>query len=225
MQLGAELGLYQAGELAGAYFYLMYLAETRLHHVQRISSFVLASGDGRGRDGAAALRHTVAVLQVRYHELSATMFLAKALYELLTALAWLGLLPAVPPADAYSSDALRHQLRLRPFLALGHPPVPPPELFPSSRPPTTDPEALRNTVLEQLDLVDAVARAAREAWDKVLKSEPAAAQCVGCEDAWRASVRQVLKSRDRGRRGVCGGQEMGAGGREGEWEGDQGGGR
>ena len=189
VQLGAELGIYQAGELAGVYFYLMYLAETRLHHVRRISRFVIAAGG----PASAALRHCVEVLQFNYTEASATMYLAKALYELFQALTHLELLPAIP-LNAYSSDELRHHLRLRPFLSLSHPPVPPPEAFPSARPPAEDPASSKHAILEKLDLVDAAARGARGTWDKVMKSEPAAAQCVGCEDAWRASIKEVLKS-------------------------------
>ena len=187
VQLGAELGVYQTTELVGVYWYLRYLADVRLKHLQRIYGFLDVRGD------SAAFQHSAAIARFSMIEASATACLAEALSLLYQACVHLSLLPSIPP-DAYSSDELRHQLRLRPFLSLCHPPVPPPDMFPSATPPTLEPAALRESVLAKLDRVDASARTARVAWDKVLKAEPEVAQCVGCEDAWRVGIKNVLKS-------------------------------
>ena len=187
VQLGAELGVYQAGELAGAYWYLRYVADVRFKHLQRILGFLDVNAP------VAALRHSAAVVRFNILEATATACLAEALSLVYEVCAHLSLLPAMPD-DAYSSDELRHQLRMRPFLQLCHPPVPSHKDFPSTEPPAKEWSRLKFSVLRKLERVDSAVRAARAGWDKVLKAESKVAQCVGCEDAWRAGIKDVLKS-------------------------------
>ena len=198
VQLGAELGVYQPRELEGAYWYLSYLASTRTQLLLRMQAFYFGREDAElatSISAAANLRPTASnggVLQHQVLEATATQYLAEAVAALYAALMELKLIEALP-ANAYSSDDLRHRLRLRPFLELYSPAVPPPEAFPPvvrGNNPEGHNWALRNILAK----LDPKTQQARRAWEAVLRSSPAAAQCVGCEHAWRDGVKAVQKS-------------------------------
>ncbi|KAL1907463.1 N-alpha-acetyltransferase, non-catalitic subunit [Sporothrix stenoceras] len=131
VQLGFELEVYQADELAGMYWYLCYLAKRRVAHCDRIRGFTLRSlGEMRQRAGGRALpgdqeavvARSLAFLRTQMLEASVTWELADALSCLYAALHRTGLLKT--PVRPYSTDELRYELRMRPFAAIGLPQLP-----------------------------------------------------------------------------------------------------
>ncbi len=45
-----------------------------------------------------------------------------------------------------------------------------------------------------LDIADQAMKAARKEWEAISKTTPERAQCVGCEDWWQDSVRNVVRA-------------------------------
>lgn len=136
VQLGFELEIYQADELAGMYWYLSYLSKRRVMHCERIKNFTLRSvGEMRQRNGGRALpgdqeaqvTKSLTFLRTMMLDASVTWELADALSCLYAALHRTGLLKT--PVRPYSTDELRYELRMRPFAAIGLPALPPFETF------------------------------------------------------------------------------------------------
>ena len=149
------------------------------------------------------LRHSSGKLQAKVN--ADQIICARQVFLVLSSLL---LLPPSPSSSnlSFSTPQLRHALRLRPFLSLCHPPVPSALDFESqtsstikklSLPSLPQPSRLSNVekrALSTFDHIDALARSARAAWDRVLKAEPEVARCIGSEEGWRAGVRDVMKS-------------------------------
>ncbi len=112
----------------------------------------------------------------------------------------------------YSTPSMRYRLRMRPFLSISLPEVP---SFPefTSLVSLRAPEknnldsnsnnngstlASQNDIKEQafsiLDVTDQALKIARKEWEAVSKANPETARCVGCEDWWRNSIKNVLRS-------------------------------
>lgn len=136
VQLGFELEVYQADELAGMYWYLSYLSKRRVMHCERIRGFTLRSlGEMRQRAGGRALpgdqetvmTKSLTFLRTTMLDASVTWELADALSCLYAALHRTGLLKV--PVRPYSTDELRYDLRMKPFAAIGLPALPPFETF------------------------------------------------------------------------------------------------
>lgn len=93
---------------------------------------------------------------------------------------------------------------MRPFLPLSLPEVPSYPEFSSlvslRTPETTDTQAVasKDEVKEQalsiLDVADQAMKAARKEWDAISKTNPETARCLGCEDWWKASVRNMVRA-------------------------------
>lgn len=94
---------------------------------------------------------------------------------------------------------------MRPFLPLSLPEVPSYPEFSSlvslRTPETTDVQdsnASKDEIKEQalsiLDVADQAMKAARKEWDAISKTDPQTARCLGCEDWWKASVRNVVRA-------------------------------
>ncbi|MCJ1399551.1 hypothetical protein MMC11_002753 [Xylographa trunciseda] len=158
VQLGFELHIYQIDELGGMYWYLQYLANFRLQHLQRIRTFTIRRVNLVERptpEQTAAFTQSLSFLSFSMLEASATQSFADALscvsqihqqrpessitrWALLTymneklyiSLVHLSLLPVNfdPP---YSTPAYRYSLRMRPFLPISIPAVPSYEEFSS----------------------------------------------------------------------------------------------
>ena len=97
---------------------------------------------------------------------------------------------------------------MRPFLSISLPEVPSfPEfrnlisLRPTEQITTHEPisasesaSGINEQALSILEVADQALKIARKEWDAVSKAHPEAARCVGCEEWWRTSVRNVLRS-------------------------------
>jgi len=194
VQLGFELQIYQADELAGMYWYLSHLAKTRARHVERIQAFtVKRNADLRG---ARSPRYTVAMeaeyaRSMRY--LRATLLdavitweLAEALSCLYTALLRLGLV--APPPRPYSGDELRYDIRMKPFAAVRLPDLPTFDEF------TRQSEQTGVSTARLLEYAHAVSRSAQKGHVVVGQMSEQEAFSVGAHDRWAARAKQRMQS-------------------------------
>lgn len=207
VQLGFELDIYQPDELGGMYWYLQHLASTRLQHLERIRMFTTRAFRRFSKPSSktsAAFSRSFSFLDFAVLEASAIQSFADGLSCLYSCLTYLNLLPSSFQPFPYSTQSLRYSLRMRPFLPLSLPEVPSYPEFSSlvslRTPETTDVQdcnASKDEIKEQalsiLDVADQAMKAARKEWDAISKTDPQTARCLGCEDWWKASVRNVVR--------------------------------
>ncbi|TPX10581.1 uncharacterized protein E0L32_008467 [Thyridium curvatum] len=151
VQLGFELQTYQPDELAGMYWYLSYLAKRRLQHLERIKSFTVqafdasssppSQGGDRDDETHSAFARSLSYLRAAMLDAASTWQLADALSCLYTVLyrpLSTPTPPSCPPQSSepagfaalarphrpYSTDALRYDVRMKPFAAVGLPELP-----------------------------------------------------------------------------------------------------
>ena len=108
----------------------------------------------------------------------------------------------------YSTPTLRYSLRMRPFLSISLPEVP---SFPefesliSLRKPDNDVMQSANSIstlskdgnkeaFSILEVADQTLKVARKEWETVSKANSETARYVGCEDWWKSSTRNTLRS-------------------------------
>jgi N-alpha-acetyltransferase 35, NatC auxiliary subunit len=175
IQMGFELTVYAPDEIAGMYWYLSYICGTHLSHLDRISFFLqrdMQNQDSFPQDSAkasksalerqAAFQGTLEKLFRAYTHLKATDALARALHALHTLL--LRHRAIGKPPRPYSSEKLRYELRMRPFLTLN---IPEPVTFEafegeSSFAGLSDDEVLEEALVRVKD--------AKRLWEEVLKA-------------------------------------------------------
>ena len=150
-------------------------------------------------------------------------FLFPQLYTTLTHLSLLS-----SPTLPYSTHSLRYSLRMRPFLPISIPAVPSyaefaglvspfasaPRLFTnhpttSQQAPTKDP-----LVTQTLTRIELLLKQSRKEWETIAKAPAEMARCRGCEDAWRAGVKNVQRSVIMAGIAVAGVRKWVEGGRE-----------
>lgn len=94
---------------------------------------------------------------------------------------------------------------MRPFLPLSLPEVPSFLDFSSvvslRMPETTDfhefnasKDEVKEQALSVLDVAEQAMKAARKEWDAISKTDAETARCLGCEDWWKASVKNVVRA-------------------------------
>lgn len=174
IQLGFELTIYAPDEFAGMYWYLSYVCGIHLSHIDRVTFFLqrdmgmqdaipqefsIEQPDLKDR---AQSQKTLKNLFRIYMQLKATEALSKALHAIYIVL--LRHEAIKTPPRPYSSDRLRYELRMRPFLSLS---VPEPVNFEMFQVESSFSDVEDAHVLEE-----AAARVAeaRKAWDEILKA-------------------------------------------------------
>ncbi|KAI9840780.1 MAG: hypothetical protein M1837_001310 [Sclerophora amabilis] len=200
IQLGFELDVYQPDELAAMYWYLQYLAQTRLAHLERIRGFVsrraaLAKDSHssqksgaveRNGDDIGAYKKTLSFLNCHMLEATAIQGFADALSCLYTALSRLGLLPSGP--KPYSTNALRYELRMKPFLHISLPELIPYEQF----------ESLVGQRDESLSSLLSVAQTSllrsRKDFDLLSKTPAPTSRTTLCADEWKSKIKNVVRA-------------------------------
>lgn len=197
VQLGFELEIYQPDELAGMYWYLHFLSQTRLRHLERIRGFVMRKFKASGRDRHTSIQRdkdfgkTISYLNLSMLEATAKGSFAEALSYLYASLTRLSLLP-IPPRP-YSTDSQRYELRMKPFLHIVLPEFPPytqyAALVSQTLTPTTE-------LLKEAS--DAIMRAKKD-FELLGKLDGKAAFCEGSEAGWKGDVRGCLKACIAGR--------------------------
>lgn len=196
VQLGFELEVYQPDELAGMYWYLSYLARTRAGHVERIKAFAVRSlNDLRAKPGSFTAAHEAQVSRSLSY-LRATLLDAAVTWELADALSGiytliydrLKLLP-LPPRP-YGADALRYEIRMRPFLTVELPDLPTFSDFAQS---TRQPD---KSDRQLLDCAEAAVAGAKKGYEHLTKFGETEAFTVGGEThaRWLTGRKNEFKS-------------------------------
>ncbi|KAJ5653197.1 hypothetical protein N7490_000200 [Penicillium lividum] len=171
LQMGFELSIYAPEELPGIYWYLSHICSTHLGHLDRIRTFTVAA---RKRDlklttnragatrRASAFHRSFRCLERLTTHLIAVDAFAIALHALYVLLARHKVLPSASGPQAYSTDKLRYEIRMKPFI-----PISLPELVPFD-------EYRREATLEgdtDATILDRASKAiteARKAWEAML---------------------------------------------------------
>jgi N-alpha-acetyltransferase 35, NatC auxiliary subunit len=145
VQLGFELDVYAPDELAGLYWYLQYLVQTRIRHLERIRGFVtrrfeaLREEERRIADDVQKVEeignqkleflHTLSFMNYEMLEATAKQSFADCLTCVFCVLQHLDLIET--PPRPYSTDKMRYELRMKPFLMILLPELVPWENFDS----------------------------------------------------------------------------------------------
>ncbi|AEO71070.1 uncharacterized protein THITE_2060019, partial [Thermothielavioides terrestris NRRL 8126] len=195
VQLGFELEIYQPDELAGMYWYLGHLARTRDQHTERIRFFtaqrIKAAGPG-AIDAAAAAQfaRSRAYLHLTTLDAAATAEMADALSNLYTALRRLlvGGGALAPPPRPYSTDALRYEVRMRPFAPVGLPALP---TFATFSRAVARPDTPTAALLERAARGAAAARRALQAMSALSAAD---AFAEACHARWLAGIRDWTRA-------------------------------
>ena len=193
VQLGFELEIYQADELAGMYWYLNFLAKSRLQHAERIKSFLLSRveevrSQPRKQDPGAdrQLQRSLAYSRLSLLDAAVTWELSDALCCLYAVLGRLHLVKA--PPRPYSNDELRYDLRMKPWAAIGFPALP---TFVEYTAGTMQEDTTTEELLQYGEKAVAGAKRGFEALSKLSAQESFS---VGSHDRWTLSVKSALKS-------------------------------
>ncbi|KAF7587158.1 hypothetical protein BBP40_007666 [Aspergillus hancockii] len=205
IQLGFELSIYSPEELPGMYWYLSHICSTHLGHIDRIRTFTVATAKrnltalaGKKRDAVerhAALQNTLRLLERLTTQIVAVDAFAISLHALYVLLARHKVLPTASSAQAYSSERLRYELRMKPFI-----PITLPELVPFE-------EYHREAMLEGdsdeivLERATKAVSEARKAWEATLAngaflkdSQGQANQAPAIEEDWKKDVKNTMRS-------------------------------
>jgi N-alpha-acetyltransferase 35, NatC auxiliary subunit len=192
VQMGFELEVYQVDELAGMYWYLQHLTQTRIRHTERIRGFTMrrftASGQARSMPSQKDLGFGRALSYINYSmlEATATQGFADALSCLYTVLNRRKLIPT--PPRPYSNDPLRYELRMKPFLPIGLP-----EFLPYDQFQLAVSQSEESTADLLTFAAEAAARA-RKDLELLSKLDGNTARCLGSEEAWKKNVKDCLRA-------------------------------
>ncbi|KAI9782199.1 MAG: hypothetical protein M1839_005313 [Geoglossum umbratile] len=192
IQLGFELQIYQPDELLGMYWYLQHIVQTRIRHLERIRGFVtrklgqlpVSTEDAKIQKGD--ITRSLSFLNFSMLEATATQTFSGAMFYFYSALHRLHLVDS--PPRPYSSDALRYEIRMKPFLHIGLPELVPFEDFRAFAVQTQD-SASRLLAAA----ASAVARL-RKDYEMMGKMEPATTHSVLCVEWWTKNLKDSLRA-------------------------------
>ena len=201
VQFGFELSIYAPEELPGMYWFLNYLCITHIGHLDRIRTFILAASKlnlttpGKKKDTVerqvafqTSLRH---LDQLTSHLVAMDAF-AIALHALYVLLARHNLLPNASSPNAYSSDRLRYELRMKPFIPISLPEMVPYEEFRKEATLEGDSDAV------VMDRATKAISEARKGWETTLSngafipSEGSPAPAI--EGDWTRDVKNTMRA-------------------------------
>ncbi|KAJ5788742.1 NatC N(alpha)-terminal acetyltransferase Mak10 subunit [Penicillium paradoxum] len=206
LQMGFELSIYSPEELPGMYWYLSHICSTHLGHIDRIRTFMVAArkrdlmstGDraGSSPQKASAFHRSFHTLERLTTHIIAVDAFAIALHALYVVLARHNVLPIASSPQAYSTDRLRYEIRMKPFI-----PITLPELVPYE-------EYQREAALEGDSDVIILERAskaiteARKAWEATLANgafiddlaTPSKPPPSAIEEDWKRDVKNTMRA-------------------------------
>ncbi|KAH8677709.1 Mak10 subunit, NatC N-terminal acetyltransferase-domain-containing protein [Xylariales sp. PMI_506] len=192
VQLGFELSIYQTDELAGMYWYLNYLAKTRAQHGDRIKTFVMKSMfDARNTKSYSSAKEekymrSMAYIRVTMLDAACTWEFADGLCCLYTVLQRLQLIKS--PPRPYSTDVLRYEIRMKPFIHIGLPQLPTFEEFSKA---TAQPET---SIEELLKYADSAVGGAKKGYEALSRMQETQTFSVGCHDRWLTNIKNCQKA-------------------------------
>lgn len=202
LQMGFELSIYSPEELSGMYWYLSHICSTHLGHIDRIRTFTAAA---RKRDlissnsqagSSIAFRHSFRALERLTTHLIGVDAFSIALHALYVLLARHNVLPSASSSQAYSTDKLRYELRMKPFIPVSLPELVPFEEFQREAALEGDTDA---TVLER---ASKAITEARRAWETILANgafidNPSSATKIpatAVEEDWTRDVKDTMRA-------------------------------
>jgi len=171
IQMGFEQMIYAPHEMGAMYWYLSTICDIHLSHLERISHFVSSKdtevkrGSVTAASKAKATEECKVALDRLYREYAwakATQLLSSTLHQIFIVLQRLGIV--VRQGPLYSSDALRYEIRMKPFLGLSIPEALASDDFASH----TDLPDL--TIEELLTQAMTMGASAKRAWEEVAKT-------------------------------------------------------
>lgn len=202
--MGFELDVYLPDEFAGMYLFLSLVATRRKEVLQKVEAHYLARTqqllkDRNFRD-AADVEDAVPYLDSLMAEAEGIAALSLALARFYIVLLYLGLLAI--PKRPFSTEELRYELRMKPFLTLQPPEVPPFEDFkahtqpygPHASPTPQFSTDVRDTDSEMWREIADSLKVAKEAFTALKKLGAKAAKAEGVEKAWNKDVQSALAS-------------------------------
>tara|TARA_R110002003_G_scaffold141_26_gene13063 strand:+ start:21247 stop:22182 length:936 start_codon:yes stop_codon:yes gene_type:complete len=202
--LGFEQDVFLPDEFAGMYLFLSLIATRRKELLQKVEQHYLTRSSqalqARKLREARDIEDATPYLDSLLAEAEGTASLALALARFYIILLYLHLLPV--PKRPFSSEALRYELRMKPFLGLQPPEVPPFEDFkahtqpygPYAAPEPAFASELRDSDSEMWTEIDGSLKAAKEAFAEAKKLGARAARAEGVEKAWGKDVQGKLAS-------------------------------
>ncbi|KAK9855574.1 NatC N(alpha)-terminal acetyltransferase [Penicillium brevicompactum] len=206
LQMGFELSIYAPEELPGMYWYLSHICSTHLGHIDRIRTFTVAarkrdlmsagSRSGNSAQKASAFHRSFHALDRLTTHISAIDAFAIALHALYVVLTRHKILPLASSPQAYSTDRLRYEIRMKPFI-----PITLPELVPFE-------EYQREAALEGdsdtaiLERASKAVTEARKAWEATLAngafiedpSDTASASPKAIKDDWNRDAKDTMRA-------------------------------
>ncbi|PWY68661.1 amino-acid N-acetyltransferase subunit Mak10 [Aspergillus heteromorphus CBS 117.55] len=205
LQLGFELSVYAPEELPGMYWYLSHICSTHLGHIDRIRTFTVGTAKrnitemATKKRGAlerhAALQKSLRLLERLTTQIVAVDAFAISLHALYVLLARHRVLPTASGAQAYSSDRLRYELRMKPFLQITLPELVPYDEY--HREATLEGDS-DETVLERA--TKAISEA-RKAWEATLANGPFMQDSGGeekpapaIEEDWKRDAKDTMRA-------------------------------
>jgi hypothetical protein len=192
IQLGFELEIYALDEMARMYWYLKYIAQTRSRHLERIKVFVIRAQRAAIRTPNIQIEklqeymNAAAYLSFSSLEAASVYELADALFCLFTALCRLGLLPS--PLRPYSDDAMRYEVRMKPFLSISLPEVVPFDELTELAAQSNEP------LVGILKFAADAAASARKFFEVLSKMSADEAFCRGSHETWVKNIKNSLKA-------------------------------
>lgn len=200
VQLGFEQEIYLPDERAGMYWWLSSISASRVDLLERILAFVSqrhARFVKAGQDeDAAELVETQKHVESMLHGTKGSSSLAEALCSLYTLLHYLNAVPS--PSRPFGQPSLRYELRMKPFLSVDTPHLPPFEEFDKDLHPFGPYDApdrpMQEIVYRLTHDVENMVKEAKVEFAAVKKLGAQAAKSDGVKDAWEKNVQNVLFS-------------------------------
>lgn len=171
IQMGFEQTIYAPHELAGMYCYLSSVCTIHLNHLERISQFVtirdttIKSSQMRPivkQQATDECKQALDRLFRQYAFIKATQLLASTIHHIFALLQRCHIFTA--PAPLYSSNDLRHDIRMRPFLGLSAP------QSLSSQQHQSEAQMSQCSTEYILEQALEVSSAAKKAWEEITKT-------------------------------------------------------
>lgn len=165
IQMGFELETYAPFEFVDMYWYLSHVTGLHLAHLERMSYFVSAAAPAQKKQHrkAAAAQDTLGNLYKHFTQAKATDTLAAALQRVFTVIARYDSKYRSNEDGMYGSDALRYELRTKPFASLS---VPEPLGYEEMKAVSSLEELNDEEVLRQ---AAALTVSSRRGWEEVLR--------------------------------------------------------
>jgi hypothetical protein len=202
--LGFEQDIYLPDEYAGMYYFLSLMATKRKdalqrcveHNNERVGQFLQSARFEEAQITSEKLSFIDSELQ----QATGTSAFAKALYGFYMIADYLRLLPS--PNRPFSTEQLRYELRMKPFLSLQPPEVPPFEEFQAAVRPYGSYSDIQPSFYDDLRQddsklwsdIDTSLKAAKDAFAKAKRYGAKESRAGGVEQAWNKETQGMLTS-------------------------------